>query len=330
MPGDVLLVDPRNAKPPRESFGELFADREQPVSKLARIDDRYYDLTVSPAGDKITLTPSNVPIGYLASPHRGIAAVMWNDIGLRQVVKGQSKPVPVPEGQWKLDFYEILIEPDPPPAAGRPVDAPPEKRKEAPEKTPAGKEKLAGKKKDPAKEPVEVDFWGAVLRLTFGVTSPLDELQVGPPGCSMLYARTTEECRPVVVRQGQTATLPFGPPYRPVVWASDDGRGSGVASLSLSLVGSGGELVDFITVNGRRPPPPEFTISTVKGEVVQKGRFGYGGGLTGPYSWRAPAKPADEYQVRVRMKAGPFRIDESRYSVIRPSDWQQPEAKIGM
>jgi len=29
------------------------------------------------------------------------------------------------------------------------------------------------------------------------------------------------------------------------------------------------------------------------------------------------------------MKAGPFQIDDSGYSVIRPSDWQQPEAKIG-
>jgi len=29
------------------------------------------------------------------------------------------------------------------------------------------------------------------------------------------------------------------------------------------------------------------------------------------------------------MKAGPFQIDESAYSVIRPSDWKQPEAKTG-
>jgi hypothetical protein len=29
------------------------------------------------------------------------------------------------------------------------------------------------------------------------------------------------------------------------------------------------------------------------------------------------------------MKAGPFQIDESGYSVIRPSDWKQREAKTG-
>jgi len=30
------------------------------------------------------------------------------------------------------------------------------------------------------------------------------------------------------------------------------------------------------------------------------------------------------------MKAEPLQIDDSGFSVIRPSDWQQPEAKIGM
>ena len=268
--GDALLLDPQNAKPRQDVFGEPAIDCQQWLSKLARIGDRYYDLKVAPAGDQITLTPSKVPIGYLTNPHQGLAAVMWGDAGLVQTVKGGSKPVAMPEGEWRLLSYTIEVQQDSPPAAS------PEKRKDAAEKKPTGKEKPAAERKDADKEPVKIAFLGTIVRLMLGVSGPDDESRMGPAGYSVVSAHATKECKPVTVRQGQTVTLPFGPPYRPVVTASYNHHESGRAALWLALVGSGGEEVAYMLVDGRRPPAPEFAISTVKGDVVKKDRFEYG------------------------------------------------------
>ena len=35
-----------------------------------------------------------------------------------------------------------------------------------------------------------------------------------------------------------------------------------------------------------------------------------------PGSWRVPSEPAKEYHVRVKMKAGPFEINQENESVI--------------
>ena len=42
------------------------------------------------------------------------------------------------------------------------------------------------------------------------------------------------------------------------------------------VVGSGGESVSNLVVDGYRPTKPEFTITDPKGEVVEKGSFEYG------------------------------------------------------
>ena len=80
--------------------------------------------------------------------------------------------------------------------------------------------------------------------------------------------------------------MPFGPPYKPVVTAFPgysaaqivNGKPTGVPALemSLSIVGSTGEVCTNLLVNGGRPPKPEFTITDPKGKVVQQGTFEYG------------------------------------------------------
>lgn len=93
-------------------------------------------------------------------------------------------------------------------------------------------------------------------------------------GRTIVSARATSECKPVEVTTGKTLTLPFGPPYKPVVTASSR-RGNEI-SLSLSIVGVGGETCTNLLLNGSRPDNPEFVITTTKGEVVEKGRFKWG------------------------------------------------------
>jgi len=44
----------------------------------------------------------------------------------------------------------------------------------------------------------------------------------------------------------------------------------------MSLVGIGGEVCNGLSVNGKLPSAPEFTISTKDGEEVAAGKFKYG------------------------------------------------------
>jgi len=44
----------------------------------------------------------------------------------------------------------------------------------------------------------------------------------------------------------------------------------------LVINGAGGEVVNNMVINGRRPPKPKITITDSQGEVVEKGNFDYG------------------------------------------------------
>ena len=61
---------------------------------------------------------------------------------------------------------------------------------------------------------------------------------------------------PVTVREGETTTLPFGPPYKLMVEAS--GRGGTTVSLALKIVGTAGEVCNNMMVDGKRPGNFEY------------------------------------------------------------------------
>ena len=207
----------------------------------------------------------------------------------------------MPEGQWKLLSYDIEVKGwKPPPKEPEKKDG---EKKDGEKKDGEKKdgEKKDGEKKDGEKkdgEPKDGEKKASNKGLLESITRALvgsssSEPLYGPRGTSSVAGDGTDKCPAVTVRAGQTATLPFGPPYKPVVEAFvvpagvSGGMGSvlsrlapaseGVeAQLSMSLVGSGGESVSNLVVDGYRPKPPEFTITTAKGEVVQKGSFEYG------------------------------------------------------
>lgn len=77
------------------------------------------------------------------------------------------------------------------------------------------------------------------------------------------------------VVEGETVELPFGEPFTPEVKVGYR-QGADKVSLSMSLVGSAGEVCTNLMVNGSRPGKPKLTISTEKGEVVDTGNFEYG------------------------------------------------------
>ncbi len=253
--GDMLLVDPDPSNPGLDSPYDVTSGKSRHyVSKLVNIDGRYYDMQVTPAGDRLTLTPSPAALGSVTNPNDGYRAVIYGDQGFLKISGNKGTSTPVPEGEWKLLSYTIS-----PTAPAEPI--------KPAEKKPAGKNAVSQK--------------GSLLQ---GLAKSLESLLGGstPPGSRSGYtivaAQATAAYKAVEVRSGETVELPFGPPYKPVVTADffEDGNQGKLLSLGMSLVGSTGEVCTNLTVNGRQPGKPEFTITDPKGKIVEQGSFEYG------------------------------------------------------
>jgi hypothetical protein len=253
-PGDMLLLDPEQGNVGSSNpFDVTSSTNRHNVSKLLNIDGRYYDVKISPAGDKLTLTPSTVPLGSVTHPNAELRALLYGDLGFLSVSGGKDAPVALPEGQWKLASYTIDQT-----GYREPAENPAEKKAE-------------GKK-----EESKGSLLGALTKaLTNTAAASVRGLR---SGATQVSAMGTKDCPTIEVRKGETVALPFGPPYKPVVKALNFSSQSKQreVSLSMSLVGSAGEVCTSLTVNGSPPPPPEFTITDPKGEVVERGTFKYG------------------------------------------------------
>ena len=209
-------------------------------------------MKVSPAGDKLTLEPSSITTGSVKNPNDGFRALIHDGDTVLKIGGEKHKPVPVPEGNWKLVSYTInLTEPA----------------------KPAEPSKKDGKKA--AEEP------SALRILAEGINAFISPVRIGGPPTplrsrlSMVSAQATSDSKPIKVVKGETVELPFGAPYKPVVTAQNYGDPKQV-NLAMSLVGSAGETVTTLMVEGGTPPKPEFTITDPEGKVVQQGSFEYG------------------------------------------------------
>ncbi len=68
--GDRLYIDPELNTASRNPYGAATDDDLHDVSQLILIEGRFYDLSVSPAGDKLSLEPSDVAVGYVSNPNQ--------------------------------------------------------------------------------------------------------------------------------------------------------------------------------------------------------------------------------------------------------------------
>ena len=253
--GDMLLVDPAVKPQSYDSpYNVTASDYRQFVSKMIVIDGLLYDLKISPAGDKLTLTPSAAAMGSVTNPNDGFRALIYGDQGFLKIAGKKNEPIPVPAGEWKLYSYTIDLTKHPQPA--KPV-----------EKKPA-----ADAKKKPIPESIAESLAKTLESLMGGIAS-------APSSASTPYtivsAEGTGEYKPIKVVEGETSVFPFGPPYKPV---ADIGyvRNKNELYLTMTLVGSSGEICSDMMVSGSRPAKPQFTIANDKGEVVQQGNFEYG------------------------------------------------------
>jgi hypothetical protein len=250
--GDVLLIDPDSN--PREFTYDLTASTSrQLVSKLLSFDGKIYDMTVSPGGDKLTIEPSSVPVGYVTNPNAGFRALIYGDKGVLRVAGGKDKKTPVPEGEWKLAMYTIDMTGWEPP--------------KEPAKEAAGEAKAAK----------STSLLESLSKALSGSAMTASRPRSGPTRLSAAAAANTKS---VTVRKDETVEMPFGPPLKPSIRVAyvnaQPGAKEPTVQLELSLAGSSGEQCTDLMVNGGRPDKPEFTITSAKGEVVQKGSFEYG------------------------------------------------------
>jgi hypothetical protein len=262
--GDILMVDPNVQNALRRfSFDVTPGSGRYHVSKLVAIDGRFYDLKITPAGDKLTLTPSKAPVGNVTNPNESFAAIVYSDKGFVQISGGKDKPCALPEGEWKLLNYTI--------------DVPKDKAKELAKSDEKKEEKEAKKSDEKKGEEKKSSLLSTLSKAILGSSSMAPaSIAIPSEGPTYVSASATGDYKAVKVTEGKTIVLPFGPPYKPTVKAQYYQPGQKKAELELLLVGSAGEICSDMRVNGGRPSAAHFTIKKPDGKTEAEGDFQYG------------------------------------------------------
>jgi len=209
------------------------------VGQRTALDGRFFDMSVSPSGDTLSLVPSEAPVGYVTNPNKGYRALDYNKDGVLKVIGDADGKAPLPEGQWRLLSYTI---------------------------DQTGYAKPADEKAD-SQGPSLLEALGSAL-----LGGPSGPQQIRR---TFVSAQARRSAKAVTVAKDATVELPFGPPYRPMV-SVQYRSGKDQVQLGLSIVGRADEVCTDLTVDGTNPPKPELTISTEDGKEVVTGNFEYG------------------------------------------------------
>lgn len=106
--GDMVFVDPQQPTTPYASgYDPTMSDSQTPLAKTMHIGDRFYDISITPAGDQLTITPSTAAVGYVVNPNKGYRALVYNDQGVVKIQGDEAGRATLPVGSWKLLKYTI-------------------------------------------------------------------------------------------------------------------------------------------------------------------------------------------------------------------------------
>ncbi|RJP18463.1 MAG: hypothetical protein C4527_28875 [Candidatus Omnitrophota bacterium] len=105
--GDMLLIDPDLNDRNMRGYGVSDRKERRHVSKLVLIEDRFYDLNISPSGDKIELTEAKIAVGYVTNPNIKYDAVAYGDKGFIKFSGIKDSKSMLPDGDWRLLEYKI-------------------------------------------------------------------------------------------------------------------------------------------------------------------------------------------------------------------------------
>jgi hypothetical protein len=214
--GDVLFVDPQAAASGAAyGYDPTTSDVQQFLAKAVQIGGRFYDLQITPAGDKLTVEPSKLEVGHVSNPQGGYRGLVYGDLGVLKITADAEGRAALPVGSWKLLSYTI----------DRTGDAQPEGQTGA---APSLLQTLAN--------------------------AVLSSAQPTRPRTTMVSARMVGDQAAFEVRSGETTQLRFGPPYTPKVTASYL-RGDRLSlGLSLVGVG-GEACSNLVVNGARPPKP---------------------------------------------------------------------------
>lgn len=240
-PKDVFYLVPEEADHFR------FAPRSQPGKRkefdsyyvggmVGVLEGKFWDVKITPSGNKLTLTPRTEGVGFLQNqghPFKLQAASKEGPsfLTLRSDENGKT---PLPPGEWILLNYAMEIE----------------EKKTVDNTSSDTTENPSEKEKRPSSAFVVADFnYFNDVSVTIE-KNKTKTLKFGPPYHLTLSSRVTSD--------------------------GGDGKPPMVRLSLASLEGELGDSCWDAKVDGKRPPKPTFTIKTKDGKTVHEGVFEYG------------------------------------------------------
>ena len=104
--GDLLLINP-NPKNNLSTDATMSGDRNF-VGKVICLGKSFYRMEVSPAGDDVKLTPTELALGKVTNPSPAYRAVLFCEgYGILMIGGSMDQKIPLPEGSWKVINYTI-------------------------------------------------------------------------------------------------------------------------------------------------------------------------------------------------------------------------------
>jgi hypothetical protein len=280
-PGDRLYIDPDLSNRSRNAFLPGPDEDQYEISQLICIDDRFYEISVSPRGDQLTLEPYDKSVGWVSNLNENYRAVVYSDLqpkagdprpgpydhvvvkgdqGFVNIIGDESGRALLPVGEWKLLSCAI----------GKT------------DRDAASGVTCLSARATRACETFEV-IEGETIELPFGGPyRPQVEVEMGTEYAYLklsLIGAGGEECYDIQ-NEGEEPDVP-----------------------KITITTSGGEIVE----------EGEFAKSDVY-SIGYRGRSYL-------YRWRPPSELADEYRVYVQVDGGLFGIDEDYASILQKSDF---------
>jgi hypothetical protein len=78
------------------------------LAPLMCVEGRYYQVSVTPGGDRLSVTPSATPVGYVDNGRGGFAMLrVFGDRGVITAVPDKLGKIALPPGRWRLAAYAL-------------------------------------------------------------------------------------------------------------------------------------------------------------------------------------------------------------------------------
>lgn len=104
--GDLLLVNP-NPRNVLSADATMGRDRHY-VSRTVCIGSHFYEMDVSSAGDRVTLSPKELALGYVTNPSPAYRAMAYSEqYGTVMLGGTKGTKIPLPAGPWRVAGYSI-------------------------------------------------------------------------------------------------------------------------------------------------------------------------------------------------------------------------------